>query len=226
MRFSVKNRRFKKTKTFFSVFIPLFLILACFTILIKRLEPEFWARVESYSVFYAENAVNDAVTNVLTKENINYDDLVVLREDPEKKVSSLMVDSIKMNRLKAEISHEIVKTIEDNENGYIHINFGTVLGSPLLSGLGPKIRIKISPSNQTIIEFKDKLEECGINQVRHTVYLDLKVNLTLATATSIKNSVFKTVIPVADTIIVGDVPHYYGVSGMSVIGDNYGENKE
>lgn len=226
MRFSVKNRRFKKTITIFKVLIPLLFILICFILLIKRLEPQFWAKVESYAFFYAENAVNDAVTEILTTENIKYDDLVILKEDPDERVSALLVDSVKLNRLKSDLSKKIIKTIEDRENGYIYINFGSVLGSPILSGIGPRIGIKISPSNQTIIEFKDKLEECGINQVRHSVYLELNVNLTLATATSIKNSTFKTVIPVADTIIVGTVPRYFGSSGMSVIGDNYGENKE
>ncbi len=226
MRFSVKNRRFPKTVVFLKVFIPLFLILICFIVIIKRLEPQFWSRVDSYATVFAENAVNNAVTDVLTTENISYDDLVVLREDPDKKVSALMVDSIKLNRLKAEISEKIVQSINKKENGYIYINFGSFFTSPLLSGLGPKIRIKIRPSNQTIIEFKDKTENCGINQVRHTIYLDLKVNVTLICATSVKNSSFKTVIPVADTIIVGTVPNYYGGVGISVVGDNYGENKE
>lgn len=226
MRFSVKNRYFEKIITFLKVILPLFLILACFIMFINRLEPVFWSKVESRAVFYAENAVNNAVTKTLTSKNINYNDLVILKESSDEKILALSVDSIKINRLKAEISNEIIKSIANGENGYIYIKAGTLLGSPLLSGIGPDIRIKISPSNQTIIEFKDKLEECGINQVRHMIYLDLTVNLTLTTVTSNKNSVFKTTIPVADTIIVGTVPHYYGASGISVIGDNYGENKE
>lgn len=226
MRFSVKSRRFERISTFLKIFIPVVFILVCVILLIKRFEPLFWSRVEAYAVFNAENAVNDAVTDVLTKENISYEDLIVLREDPDKEVSALSVNTIKINRLKASISREIVNAIKDKENGYIYINFGTVLGSPLLSGVGPKIRIKISPSSQTIINFKDKLEECGINQVRHSIYLELNTNISISTATSMKNSNFKTLIPVADTVIVGTVPQYYGVSGMSVIGDNYGENKE
>ena len=70
--FSVKNRYFEKIITFLKVILPLFLILACFIMFINRLEPVFWSKVESRAVFYAENAVNNAVTKTLTSKNINY----------------------------------------------------------------------------------------------------------------------------------------------------------
>lgn len=215
MRFSVKNKSFKKLKYLFFFII----IILVFIMILLRFEPLFWSRVESYAVFYAENAVNDAVTEVLTKNSIKYNDLINLKENSDGKISVLLVDNIKVNSLKSEISREISKSIKEAENGYIYLNAGTISGSPLFSGLGPKIKIKISPSNKTLINFKDELEESGINQVRHTLYLDLTVHINITSAISQKTSEFKTVIPVADTIIVGTVPQYLGTSGMNIIGE-------
>ncbi len=219
MRFSVKRQRFQKLKFALKLMIPILIIAVLFILIIKRLEPLFWKRVEAYAVIKTETAVNNAVTDILVSENIKYTDLVNLRTYPDGGISALEIDNVKVNVLKAALSKEIMNSILNSENGYISINLGTISGSPLFSGLGPRIRIKISPSNQTIIEFKDKLTESGINQVKHAVYLDVSVNVTLTTALSQKSTNFKTTIPIADTVIVGTVPQYYGTAGMSFIGD-------
>ena len=83
------------------------------------------------------------------------------------------------------------------------------------------MRIKIHPANQTIIKFRDTFTQNGINHVKHTLYLDIKVSYTITAVTIRKSSAYSTLIPVADTIIVGTVPKYYGDSNLETIGEDY-----
>ena len=219
MRFKIKKK--KKTKVIIiSVFLVVFIFgITCF--FIKRLEPDFWSRVESYAVYNTEKAVNQAIDEIFEKDNIKYEDLIDLSENANGEISALKVNTVKLNLLKSKLSSNITKKINTAEHGEINLNFGTIYKSSLLSGAGPVLRIKIHPANQTIIKFKDTFTQNGINQVKHTLYLDIKVCYTITAVTILKSSEYSTLIPVADTVIVGTVPKYYGDSRLETLGEDY-----
>ena len=215
MRFNIQRTHKKR-----SLFIIVLTFIIVFILsMLKKLEPGFWSGVEAYVTYKTERTVNDAVIDILSEENINYYDLVNLDALNSGEVSALRVNTVQMNILKSELSNKISEDIQKDENAEIILKLGSIYKSPLFSGVGPDIRIKIHPANQTIIKFKDSFTQSGINQVKHTIYLDITVNLTITTSISKKTSQFNTTIPIADTVIVGTVPKYYGNPGMDIIGE-------
>lgn len=219
MRFKIKKRKQFKCVVVICFFIVFISGLAYF--IIKRLEPDFWNRVESYAVYNTEKAVNQAVYEIFENDNIRYEDLIELSKNANGEISALKVNTGKLNLLKSKLANDISKKINTAERGEIQLNFGTVYKSSLLSGAGPVLRIKIHPANQTIIKFRDTFTQNGINHVKHTLYLDIKVSYTITAVTIRKSSAYSTLIPVADTIIVGTVPKYYGDSNLETIGEDY-----
>lgn len=219
MRFKIKKRKRFKCVVVICFFIVFISGLAYF--IIKRLEPDFWNRVESYAVYNTEKAVNQAVYEIFENDNIRYEDLIELSKNANGEISALKVNTGKLNLLKAKLASDISRKINTAEHGEIQLNFGTVYKSSLLSGAGPVLRIKIHPANQTIIKFRDTFTQNGINHVKHTLYLDIKVSYTITAVTIRKSSAYSTLIPVADTIIVGTVPKYYGDSNLETIGEDY-----
>ena len=219
MRFKIKKRKQFKCVVVICFFIVFISGLAYF--IIKRLEPDFWNRVESYAVYNTEKAVNQAVYEIFENDNIRYEDLIELSKNANGEISALKVNTGKLNLLKAKLASDISRKINTAEHGEIQLNFGTVYKSSLLSGAGPVLRIKIHPANQTIIRFRDTFTQNGINHVKHTLYLDIKVSYTITAVTIRKSSAYSTLIPVADTIIVGTVPKYYGDSNLETIGEDY-----
>ena len=147
--------------------------------------------------------------------------MIELSKNANGEISALKVNTGKLNLLKSKLANDISKKINTAERGEIQLNFGTVYKSSLLSGAGPVLRIKIHPANQTIIKFRDTFTQNGINHVKHTLYLDIKVSYTITAVTIRKSSAYSTLIPVADTIIVGTVPKYYGDSNLETIGEDY-----
>ena len=220
MRFNVGGNNAKRINSIILVIISFSIILGTLYI-IKRLEPDFWSRVESYAINNTEKAVNESVNDVFSSLNFQYNDLINLEKADGGEISSLTVNTIKLNLLKSKLSSKITDKITSAEYGKISINTGALYNWALLSGFGPKIRIKVHPSNQTIIEFKDSFTQAGINQVKHTLYLDVKVKFTITAATICKTSECSTSIPIADTVIVGTVPKYYSDSHLGMIGEDY-----
>lgn len=216
MRFNIQKTHKNKSKISIILLVLAFIFVFKF---IKKLEPGFWSGVEAYITYKTERIVNDAVIEIFDSENISYHDLVDLDAINSGEVSALRVNTVQMNILKSNLANKISEDIHEKENEEIVLKLGSIYKSPLFSGIGPDIRIKIHPENQTIIKFKDSFTQSGINQVKHTIYLDVTVNLTITTSISKKTSQFNTTIPVADTVIVGTVPKYYGNSGMNVIGE-------
>lgn len=206
-----------KSRNIKYIVIPFLLIILSFFI-IKRLEPAFWSNVEEYAVKNVNNSINQAVSDVLEQENISYNDIVTLRTTEENDITAVEFNSVKMNILRTHISKSIDKSISDYKNNELNLKFGTIFGTPLLAGMGPDIKIKISPTSQTIIDFRDSLNEGGINQVKHSIHMLVSVNINITTATIAKSKQINLTIPVADTIIIGKVPRYYGLNNGAFIG--------
>ena len=86
---------------------------------------------------------------------------------------------------------------------------GTLTGSPLLAGRGPKLTVKMETMGTAAAAFRDKFTAAGINQTKHQILLDVDVYVTIllpgiTTYTKVSNEV-----SVAETVIVGSVPQTY-----------------
>ena len=64
--------------------------------------------------------------------------------------------------------------------------------------------------------------QCGNHQTRHRIYLEVKTKVGIVIPFTKKDTEIVTCIPVAETVIIGDVPIYYRGSGEDVYLDTYG----
>lgn len=218
MRFNIQKRHKKHCK---SIILPVILILSAAGIfcLLKKLEPAFWSGVEGYAAYTAEKNINAAVFSVLSDSSEAYSALVDTEKSDSGEVSAVHVNTFKLNMLKARIADNITEKIYSKENTEISLKLGSIYKSPLFAGIGPNIKIKLYPTNQAVIQFKEAFSQSGINQVKHTIYLDITVNFTITSSVSKKSFQFKTQMPIADTIIVGTMPKYYGGTELSIAGE-------
>jgi sporulation protein YunB len=82
-----------------------------------------------------------------------------------------------------------------------------ITGSKILANFGPMIKISLYPVGTVQVDTKEAFEEAGINQTRHRILLEItaeiKVVQPLLTSSNMK---IKTDVPIAETIIIGNVP--------------------
>lgn len=205
----MKRRNHIKGFTFIKIFIVLVLIGAVYFVADERMTPIINTLALSRAQNLATVIINDTVADMLSDGDYSFSELIKIEYDSNGKISALTADSVRMNRLKSLISVSITNAIGEIEGSEISIALGTLTGSTFLTGRGPKIDLNVNISCSCSIEVRNSFEYSGINQTMHKVMLDITTNVyVLSIGNTLTSQVF-TSIPVAETVIIGQIPEIY-----------------
>lgn len=185
-----------------------------FTVFVKVIHPIFIERLKIYGHTAATESINRAVETVFSQGHTSYGDFVTLDKNSNGSVAALTSDTVKMNKMRAKLSSALERELKKLDSGYIKIPLGSVLGNDLLAGAGPDVKIKIRPQGTVSVDFYDDFEDAGINQSRHTIYIKATVKVAVIMPQARAVAEVSNKIPVAQTVIVGNVPKYFGASNM------------
>lgn len=156
----------------------------------------------------ATTAFNDAVSEIFSN-TANNNDLISVVLDNEGRVSMINADTVQMNRLASDTSLLAQEKISKLEDSGVYIPLGSMFNSQLLSGRGPKVKIKIVPVGSVSTQFVTEFQQAGINQTRLKIYLlaTTRVNIIIPTGTSLVE--VSSYVPISENIIIGEVPESF-----------------
>ena len=169
--------------------------------------------VERMAVTRVENTVNrivsEAVDEAITSGKLSYDRLISFEKDADGRITAVHSNMAAFNQLQAEILDIVLARIEQVSARELSIPIGSLTGTPLLAGRGPRIRMRMESIGSSSAEFQNQFETGGINQTRHRIILEINVSVSIllpgfTTATKVSSAV-----TVAETVIVGAVPETY-----------------
>ncbi|MCC8161244.1 MAG: sporulation protein YunB [Oscillospiraceae bacterium] len=206
MRLGLSRTRMRISKTAV-VILPIICVILMFFIIIYRLQPTFIAYADTYANNLANRVVNDAVSEIFS--NGDYGNLADYKGNSAG-VTAIETDTVKINKLKAEINRAIQDNIKNSQSETIYIPLGSATNFYFLAGLGPKIPVKIYPISIVNSDFNEEFSSAGINQVRHKLYLDVSIEMSFIGIAFAKTETVNTSALLIETIIVGDTPEYYG----------------
>ncbi len=153
-------------------------------------------------------AVNDAVYYTLSDE-MRYDDLVTIHRDNEGNIISVAANPLKINKIArdtASISQSNLKNLSLNG---IPVPLGALTGIEAFAGLGPNINFRIIPVSSVSCDFSSEFESVGINQTKHSIYLNVIADISIVMPSRTENFAVLTEILVGESVIVGTVPDAY-----------------
>lgn len=192
----------------------MFLLLVTAVILVtSRLRP----LLGSLAVTRVSNTVNrivvEAVDEAIQSGSISYEQLISFEKDGEGKISVVHSNMAACNRLQAEILDIILERIGQVSARELSIPIGTLTGSALLAGRGPRITVRMETVGSSSARFENQFTSAGINQTNHRIVLHIDVSVSIllpgfTAATKVSNTV-----TVAETVIVGGVPQTYTYFG-------------
>ena len=198
------------------------LVLTALLLIVSHLRP----LLESLAVTRVSNTVNrivsEAVIEAIDSGEIQYDKLVSFEKDSEGRITALHSNMAAFNRLQAAILDIILTRVDQVSARELSIPVGTLTGSALLAGRGPRISVRMESVGSSSAWFENQFLDAGINQTRHEIVLNVDVAVSIllpgiTTAASVSNAV-----TVAETVIVGSVPDTY--TYFSTQPDTYGED--
>jgi len=216
-RSAFKRSGFKRGKRLTPrILIVTIILVLCglyfFYIIDRNLKPTIIQIAQSRAHIIATEAMNNALYEKVLS-NTEYEDLMMIHKDAQQRVTIMQANTIKISRIVSEANLAIKETLKNLQGETFKIPLGQALGSPLLAHYGPDVNVKIIPVGTVNVGFVDRFQEAGINQVRHILYLNIETTVKIVVPLVTENVVVNNQIPIAETIIIGEVPNtYFGLS--------------
>lgn len=169
--------------------------------------------LESLATTRVSNTVNrivfEAVNEAIANGEISYEQLISFEKDSEGRITAVHSNMAACNRLQSEILDIILARIDQVSARELSIPIGTLSGSALLAGRGPRIAVRMESVGSSTAKFENEFIDAGINQTKHRIVLNIDVYVSIllpgiTTVTQVSNAV-----TVAETVIVGTVPDTY-----------------
>ncbi len=203
-----RKRKFRRLKIFLTVTISLIIALVVFCEQqIAEFRPEY---IRTEAEIRSENVICESVESVLKNIGYSYDDIVKVRYSDSGTVQSIETDSIKINYLKAEISEAVQQELEKIHDNELKIPLGVFTNITMLSNVGPNVTMNFSITGSFSSEFVSTFESAGINQTIHHIKLMLTSKIITTSLDYSGDITFTTDFEIAQTVIVGNLPNYYG----------------
>ncbi|MCL1963691.1 MAG: sporulation protein YunB [Firmicutes bacterium] len=169
------------------------------------LRPVILTMAEARAREMAVQAMNSAVYEVM-REGGAYDDLMTVMLGEKGRVTMMQANSVRMNELATRAALLVQRNLEDIAREGIRIPLGMALGSRMLAGSGPSVRVKVVPMGAVSTEFVSEFTSAGINQTRHRIFLEIHTTVQMVIPMGSKTASVTGNVPVAESIIVGEVP--------------------
>ena len=153
-------------------------------------------------------AVNDAVYYTLSDE-MRYEDLVTIERDSAGNIVAVAANPLKINKIArdtASISQSNLKNLSLNG---IPVPLGALTGIEAFAGLGPSIHFRIIPVSSVSCGFSSTFESVGINQTKHSIYLNVIADISIVMPSRTENFAVTTDVLVGESVIVGNIPDAY-----------------
>ena len=205
--------------------VIILLIILCFIGIDMKLRPIIVSVTTNEARIKSIDTINKAIAEELKNNEISYADLITVERSSTGEVLAITTNMIKMNELKSIIIKDVQKELGDTSHQNVGIALGTLIGSDFLHGYGPNIPLRVTLSGNVNADFKSSFESAGINQTKHQIYMNIHTSVYSFLPWFNTTTEVDTNVPVAETIIVGQVPQVVanGTAAFPIISDASGK---
>lgn len=145
--------------------------------------------------------------DIIVEGKYRYSDLVDIKTDSSGNVGMIITDSYAVNKLAATAVTKAYAYLSEKIEKGVEVPLGAFTGIRLISGFGAKVRMKVISVASVKCDFVSEFAQAGINQTRHSLYLNINCVVNVVTKTKTKKINDKITVLVFDNLIVGKVPN-------------------
>jgi len=202
-------RKNKFIKITVMVLIILSLIFTVFTRwLTKSVFPRGAEVLHSYAETNMFEILNSTIAEVVEKHSLSYGDLVELSYASDGEISALSVNHNMVNSIKSEIAMQVSHKLNLQDEYPVHVPIGAFMNNIYLMGKGPRIKFILVQRGCVQVDFEHEFQTAGVNQVLHTLKINLDADVALMLPFYDTHTYMKTSAILAQTLINGNIPEY------------------
>lgn len=185
-------------------------VTAALTLLFRlRIAPMAEKLIETQVNNQASDAINKAIAERIAAGKLDYEDIVTVEKDAHGAVTAIRTNMVQINSLKTGILDCIDEKLDNLSVEELGVPIGSLLFPRLFSGRGPTIPVRALAVRTSDASFRNDFSSAGINQTRHSIYMDIQMTVTVLTWTGTLDVHVDATVAVAETVIVGTVPTTY-----------------
>lgn len=203
------KRKGKRRAAAIAALLALCAAAVCALMLMLRLRPLAEELAAAVVDNRASDVINDAVGDVLAREEIGYDQIVLFEKDLDGGITALKTNVLAVNRLKVLILDEIGARSDALCEDELSIALGSLLVPSFFTGRGPEIPVRIVGIVASDATFSGRFSDAGINQTLHQIVLNVELTVTVVLPTGTLDVQTRTQMIVAETVLIGAVPSSY-----------------
>ena len=157
------------------------------------------------------NVLDGAVNDMVDELGVRYGDMVDIEKNADGTIAAITLNSTYINGYKTELSDGCSDRLSQFTETVVPVPIGALIGGSFFNGKGFCIDVDATIYGFAVTDVVSKFESAGINQTRHTIYLNVTASAhAYMGLCHLNESVDETIILV-ETIIVGTVPQSYYV---------------
>ena len=182
-------------------------LVLLFAFFFKVYKPYITAAAINQADLYLQKIINNTVAETLKKQDSSA--FVKLSKDVNDKITGIETDTLKINEFTSEYMQNITDELRTIANQKVYIPFWVAFNNPMLFETNRGIPCYLKSFTTLSAKVVEKFESSGINQTIHMLNLNVETAVVIIAPSVKVNHVVSTIIPIAQTVIVGDIPQSY-----------------
>lgn len=162
--------------------------------------------VRGESVRALNNAYQSTVEEIAS---LGYTDLVNIDRDSQGNINLIGVDMLKVNTVMSFISTVALEEMESVFVDGVDVPVGAFSGILLLGDVGREVKVEVETVGIAECSFRSVFETVGINQVKHSLYIDITATANVVLPLYAKDVFCESSFLLCENVIVGEVPEFY-----------------
>ena len=164
--------------------------------------------LHSYAETNMFEILNSTIDEVIKKHSYKYGDLVELSYSSDGEISTISLNYNAVNSIKSEIALSVSKKLNLQDEYPVYVPIGAFFNNIYLMGKGPRIKFILVQRGCVQIDFDHDFQTAGVNQVLHTLKINLDADVALMLPFYDTHTYMKTSAILSQTLINGNIPEY------------------
>ncbi|MEN9406642.1 MAG: hypothetical protein RLZ12_926 [Bacillota bacterium] len=205
-RLRIKKLKLNKL-TLFIMILSFFGLL--FWIAEQKIEKILIAVAKTEVIKTTQTATSQGIEEARKQLGPRLNNILIINKNFHEKITDVKLNSALETEVYTQLTTKVQESLNKLNNATIKLSLGEILQSNTLSHYGPTISLTIRPEGAVKITLLPKLEAQGINMV--AIKLTAQVSHQIGVIVPFMEEKLPIVqeFPLAQTIIVGEVPRYY-----------------
>ena len=205
MKYRSRKSKIRRRVILIAAAILLIVLLVCMHLNVTRV---LTSAAEAQLRARAATAVNEAVFMTLS-DGVRYSDLVHVERGADGDIQALTCDAVEINRIARETAYQAQALLQEMCDEGIAVPLGAFTGIEAWAGFGPEIHMEIIPVAEVACRFVSGFESAGINQTKHSVYLEVVCEMSVVMPAKTHRFSAISQVLISESILVGEVPNVY-----------------